>query len=337
MKTELYRTDGMGGLTRLDEEVKDLLATSVRVDISTTSLNFRDLPFIRGNESREPALHRVPLSDAVGLVSAVGSDVTRVSVGDRVSPTIIPLWIDGPLDATCFRGSLASNTQDGVLARTIVVEQNALVKVPDYLSDYEAATLPTAAITAWHALVEIKSVAPGDVILIETTGGVATFSLQIAAALGLKAIVTSRSDKKLERARELGAWQTINSEQNPDWDKEIHAMTDGQGAKLVVDMGLRGGLVRSCRAAAFEGTVGIVGMLDGWKTNFDIAPVMNKNLRVRGIETGSRVMFERMLDFFSLKKIHPVIASQFKFSEIEEALDALAKGPLGKIVIDMSS
>jgi len=337
MKTEVYRTDGLGGLKRYSEEVSAVGEASVQVDITATSLNFRDLPFIRGNESRKPALERIPFSDAVGVVSAVGRDVTRVRVGDRVSPTIIPLWIDGPLDATRFRGSLASNAHDGVLARTLIVEQDALVKIPDYLSDFEAATLPTAAITAWHALAEIGSVSDGDVILIETTGGVATFALQIAVALGLKPIVTSRSDKKLAHARELGAWQTINSETHPDWDTEVHVMTDGQGARLIVDMGLRGGLVRSSRAAAFEGTVAIVGVLDGWKTNFDIAPVMNKNLRVRGIETGSRAMFERMLEFFALKKLHPVIASQFKFSEVDQALDALARGPLGKIVIDMSA
>jgi NADPH:quinone reductase-like Zn-dependent oxidoreductase len=335
MKTELYRTDGLGRLTRLQEAAGDIAAKSVQIDVTATALNFRDLPFIRGNEIRKPAQQRVPLSDAVGLVSAIGGDVTKVKVGDRVSPTILPHWIDGPLDAARFHGSLGSNAQDGVLARTIIVEQDALVKIPVYLSDLEAATLPTAALTAWHALVEIGSVEPGDTILIETTGGVATFALQIAVALGLKAVVTSRSDMKLARAREFGAWQTINSEKCPRWEKEVLAMTSGQGAKLIVDMGLRGGLARSCRAAAFEGTVGIVGVLDGWETNFDIAPVMNKNLRVRGIETGSRAMFERMLDFFSLKKLHPVIASKFKFSEVDEALDALAEGPHGKIVLDM--
>jgi NADPH:quinone reductase-like Zn-dependent oxidoreductase len=218
-----------------------------------------------------------------------------------------------------------------------VVDQDALVKIPVYLTDHEAATLPTAAITAWHVLAEIGAVSPGDVILIETTGGVATFSLQIAVALGLKAIVTSRSDEKLAQALELGAWQTINSERYPEWHRQVHEITDGQGARLIVDMGLRGGLERSCHAAAFEGTVGIVGVLDGWKTKVDIAPVMNKNLRVRGIETGSRAMFERMLEFFSLKRVRPVIASRFGFSEIDEALVALTKGPMGKIVIDMSA
>jgi NADPH:quinone reductase-like Zn-dependent oxidoreductase len=337
MKTDLYRTDGLGNLKRQQEEVPALAPTSVQVDVFATSLNFRDIAFVRGTEYRKPAVNRVPLSDAVGVVSGVGGDVTRVRLGDRVSPTIIPLWIDGPLDIASFDGSLASAKHDGVLARTIIVDQDALVKIPDYLSDYEAATLPTAAITAWHAIVEIKAVAPGDFILIETTGGVATFALQIAVALGLNAIVTSRSDEKLASARELGAWQTINSEQDPEWNERVHEMTDGQGTKLVVDMGLRGGLVRSCHAAAFEGTVGIVGVLDGWKTTFDIAPVMNKNLRVRGVETGSRAMFERMLEFFSMKQIRPVIAAQFPFGEINEALEALRNGPRGKIVIDMST
>jgi NADPH:quinone reductase-like Zn-dependent oxidoreductase len=337
MKIELYRTDGVGGLTRLEEEAGALGATSVRVDITATALNFRDLPFIRGNKNRKPAQQKIPLSDGFGLVSAIGSDVTKVKVGDRVSPTILPHWIDGPLDASRFRGSLGSNGQDGVLARSILVDQDALVKIPDYLCNIEAATLPTAALTAWHALGETGTVEPGDTIVIATTGGVATFALQIAVALGLKVIVTSRSDMKLARVRELGAWQTINSEKYPAWDKEVHALTDGQGAKLIVDMGLRGGLARSCRAAAYEGTVAIVGVLDGWETNFDIAPVMNKNLRVRGIETGSRAMFARMIEFFTQNNLHPIIASVFKFGEVDQALEALAAGPLGKIVLDISS
>jgi len=337
MTIELYRTDGMGGLARVHEDATPLAASSVRVALSATALNFRDLPFIRGNENRRPAQQKVPFSDAVGSVSEVGSEVTMVKVGDRVSPTILPNWIDGPLDASSFQGSLGSDGHDGVLARSIVVEQTALVKIPAYLDNFEAATFSTAALTAWHALVEMEAVLPGDTVVIETTGGVATFALQIAVALGLKVVVTSRSDVKLQRARELGAWQTINSERSPAWDTEVHAMTNGRGAKLIIDMGLRGGLVRSCRAAAYEGSVAIVGVLDGWQTNFDIAPVMNKNLRVRGVETGSRAMFERMLEFFSERAIHPVIASVFSFREVDQALNALASGPLGKVVVDMSS
>ena len=297
MKTELYRTDGIGGLKLLLVEAGDLGPTSVRIDVAAASLNFRDLSFVRGNEFRRPADRRIPLSDAVGVVTAIGSDVTRVAVGERVCPTILPRWIDSPLDADSLRASLGSNGQDGVLSRSLVVEQSAVVKMPEYLTDLEAATLPTAALTAWHALVEVEAVRPGDTIVIETTGGVATFALQIAVALGMKAIVTSRSDAKLERARELGAWQTINSEQVPAWDQEVLALTGGHCAQLIVDMGLREGLVRSCRAAAYAGTVAIVGVLNSWQTTLDIGPVMNKNLRVRGVETGSRAMFERIVEF----------------------------------------
>jgi len=337
MNIELFRTDGVGALTKRQEEVGSLLSTSVLVDVSATALNFRDLAFIRGNSSRKPAQSRVPFSDAVGIVSAIGSRVTRVKPGDRVSPTILPLWTDGPLNGSSFQGSLGTNSADGVLARSIVVEQDALVKVPPYLNIIEAATLPTAALTAWHAIKEVGAVEQGDTIVVETTGGVAMFALQIAVALGLKVIVTSRSAAKLAQVHDLGAWKTINSLTHPAWDKEVLAMTEGQGAKLIVDMGLSDGLARSCRAAAYEGTVAIVGVLDGRKTTLDIAPVMNKNLRVRGVETGSRAMLERMLTFFSDKEIHPVVSSVFRFEEVDQALDALATGPLGKVVLDMTS
>ena len=336
MKTELYRTDGVGGLKPLFEEAGYVGPTSVRIDVAAAALNFRDIPFVRGNEFRRPADQRVPLSDAVGVVTAIGSDVTRVAVGERVCPTILPRWIDGPLDAESFRASLGSNGQDGVLSRLLVVEESAVVTMPEYLTDLEAATLPTAALTAWHALVEVGAVREGDTIVIETTGGVATFALQIAVALGLKAIVTSRSDAKLERARELGAWETINSERVPAWDQQVLALTGGRGVELVVDMGLSEGLVRSCRAAAHEGTVAIVGVVNSWQTTLDIGPVMNKNLRVRGVETGSRAMFERMGEFFNRKKLHPVLAAVVPFDDAERAFEALARGPFGKVVVDMS-
>ena len=336
MKIDLYRTDGFGGLKFLREEAEDLKATTVRVDVAAVALNFRDTAFVRGDKVRKPAQQRIPLSDAAGIISAIGPDVTRVAIGDRVCPTILPHWIEGPLEAASFRASLGSNGHDGVLSRSIIVDQDALVKMPQYLTSLEAATLPTAALTAWHALVEIEAVRPGDTIAIETTGGVATFALQIAVALGLKTIVISRSESKLARAQELGAWQTISSEQIPTWDEQVLALTDGRGAKLVVDMGLHQGLPRSCRATAYEGTVAVVGVVDGWQTSLDIGPVMNKNLRVRGVETGSRAMFERMIQFFEQNKLRPVLASVFGFEEAEPAFQALTDGPVGKIVIDMS-
>ncbi len=337
MQAITYRTDGQGRLNRTKELIRDLGTRDVRVAVSAVSLNFRDLPFVRGNQSRAANNGRIPCSDAVGRVEAIGSEVTRVSVGDRVSPTILPHWIDGPLNSGSFRGSFGSDGRDGVLTDKLVVEEDALVRVPDYLSDLQAASLPTAGVTAWHAMAELGALRAFDTAVIETTGGVAIFALQIALAFGVRPIITSRSDAKLARARSLGAWRTINSQKNPSWDEMVMELTGGAGAQLVLDMGLRDGLPRSSRAAAFEGTVAVVGVVEGWKTVLDIGPVMNKNLRVRGVETGSRAMLERMNEFFAKTTILPVIDSTFGFMEVDKALEALSAGPFGKVVIDLAS
>ena len=333
MQVNTFRTDGEGRLHRVIEQCKDLRPNEARIRVAAVSLNFRDIPFIRGREGRPAGRNRIPCSDAVGRVEAVGKDVTRVAVGDRVSPTILPYWLDGPLHRGAFRDSFGTHDRDGVLADVIVVEESALVKVPEYLSDDEAATLPGAAITAWHTIHELGVLGNDEVVVVETTGGVAIFAVQFAKAIGARVVVTSRSDEKLARAKEVGAWEVINSQQTPSWDETVLKLTNGIGAQLVVDMGLKNGLPRSCRAAAYEGTVAIVGVVDGWKADFDIAPVMNKNLRIRGVETGSRTMFERMNRFLEKHRIRPVIDSVFQFEQTEEALKALAASPFGKIVI----
>jgi NADPH:quinone reductase-like Zn-dependent oxidoreductase len=337
MKNKMYVTDGRGNLDLTGRPIPELKSHDVLVKIAAVSLNFRDIPFIKGNATRQPSLGRIPFSDAVGRVEAIGDRVERVRVGDRVSPTILPNWIDGPLTPQGLSNGFGSAGRDGLMTEFLVVEDSALVKVPDYLSDQEAATLPCAALTAWHALVEVAAISPNEVVVIETTGGVAMFAAQIAVAMDLKTVLTSRSEVKLAKARELGVWQTINSVEFPDWDERVLALTDARGARLVLDMGLRDGLPRSCRAASFEGTVAIIGVVEGWKTVFEIAPVMNKNLRVRGVETGSRAMFERMNAFFEQKQIRPIISKVFNFGEVDAALDELGRSPFGKVVINLAS
>jgi NADPH:quinone reductase-like Zn-dependent oxidoreductase len=323
-------------LTLIREELPTVSPRELLVRVLATALNFRDLPFVRGNASRKPNRGRIPLTDAVGVVELIGEEVNRFHVGERVSPIILPNWQDGPLHAHAFKGSLGSDQRDGVLSEFIVIEQDAVVKVPAYLSDIQAASVPTAALTAWHAAVEIGVLQPSSTVVIETTGGVAMFAAPFCAALGHKVILTSRSTDKLERARSMEVWKTINTVECPEWDKKVLEWTDGRGADLVIDMGLENGLPRSCRAAAFEGTVAIVGVVAGWTTSFDIAPVMNKNLRVRGVETGSRAMFERLNAFLIKHQITPVIDSVYKFDDVEVALTALGNGPVGKIVIDLT-
>jgi NADPH:quinone reductase-like Zn-dependent oxidoreductase len=328
----VYRTAG-GVIERTREEAGPLGPHQVRVAVLAAALNFRDVYFVRGNALRAPVDGRVPLTDAVGIVEALGAGVSRFKVGERVCTTVLPNWIDGPLTAHGLSGSPGSQARDGVLAERIDIDEHALVAAPPYLTDLEAATLPVAALTAWHAVVELGAIKAGDTVLVQTTGGVSVFAIQFAAALGARVIVVSRSDEKLGLALAAGAQVAIHSGRNPDWEAAVMAHTDGIGAQLVLDMGLDDSLRRSVRALAFDGTVAIIGVVSQVSNMLDIFPVMNKNVRVRGVETGSRAMFERMNAFMAQHRIRPVIAATFDAAEIELALDALTASPFGKVVV----
>ncbi len=319
-----YRTDGRGALRRVQTAAAALPADGVRVAVRAVGVNFRDVYVIRGNRYREPAQDQLPMTDAAGVVVAVGSAVTRFKVGDRVCSTVLPNWIDGPLTAHGMARSTA------VLAEYFDAGENDVVTAPPHLSDIEAATLPVAALTAWHAVAELGVAGAGDTVVVQTTGGVAVFAIQFAQALGARVIVVSRSQEKLQR---IGAWATINTETTPDWDQQVLALTGGLGARLVLDMGLNDSLRRSARAAAYEGTVAIIGVVQQETNPLDIYTVMNKNLNVRGVETGSRAMFERMNRFMEEKGLRPHIDSVH--DDVDAALDRIASSPFGKVVLSL--
>jgi NADPH:quinone reductase-like Zn-dependent oxidoreductase len=333
----IFRTDGQGGLLQQRQSIRPLGPTEVRIAVRAAALNFRDLYFVRGNRHRAAVAGRIPMSDAAGVVEAVGGAVTRFKVGDRVLGTVLPNWIDGPLTAAGLRGSPGSVDRDGVLAEKIHADQNELVAAPAHLSDAEAATLPVAALTAWHAVAELGVLKAGDTVVVQTTGGVAVFAIQFAAALGAKVIVVSRSEDKLRKALTAGASVAINSSVTPEWDAEVLALTGGAGARLVLDMGLSDSLRRSARAAAFEGTVAVIGVVEEQTNPLDIYTVMNKNLRVRGVETGSRAMFERMNRFMEEHRLHPVLDSAYPLERAGQALDRLAASPFGKVVVGVDA
>ncbi|MRW85036.1 zinc-binding dehydrogenase [Pseudoduganella sp. FT26W] len=318
-----YRTDGQGGLRRVQTAAAPLPSDGVRVAVRAVGVNFRDVYVIRGNRYRAPAVDQVPMTDAAGVVVEVGSEVTRFKVGDRVCSTVLPNWIDGPLSAHGMARSTA------VLAEYFDAGENDVVAAPPHLSDIEAATLPVAALTAWHAVAELGVVGAGDTVVVQTTGGVAVFAMQFAQALGARVIVVSRSRDKLERT---GAWAAINTETTPEWDQQVLALTGGHGARLVLDMGLDDSLRRSARAAAYEGTVAIIGVVQQQTNPLDIYTVMNKNLNVRGVETGSRAMFERMNRFMAEHGLRPHIDSVH--DDVDAALDRIASSPYGKVVLN---
>jgi NADPH:quinone reductase-like Zn-dependent oxidoreductase len=333
-----WRLSDAFGIDRLAlEEAPDppLGPGEVRVRVGAVSLNYRDVLIVEhGISPRGVQLPLVPCSDAAGEVVEVGPGVSRVEVGDRVASTVFQRWLHGDVFPRAAADSALGGGLDGVLADLVVLHEDGLVHVPEHLSDQEASTLPCAAVTAWHALVEKGSVQPGETVLVQGTGGVSIFALQLALVAGARVIATSKSDDKLERVRELGAWQTINYVTTPDWAERTLELTDGLGVDHVVEVGGPGTTDQSIRATRPGGTVSLVGVLTGIEARIDPHPIAIKGLRVQGIRVGSREMFEDLNRAVAVNGLRPVIDRVFPFEEAPRALRHLqAANHVGKVVI----
>ena len=304
----------------------------VRVRMTAASLNFRDLMVAEGQYN--PKLKRpiVPLSDGVGIVEATGPAVTRVRTGERVAGIFMQKWIDGGPDREKAASALGGAI-DGVLAEYKVFHEQGLVQVPAHLSDVEAATLPCAGVTAWHALFEERAPQPGDSLLILGTGGVAIFALQFGHAAGLRAIVLSSSNDKLARARVLGAADTINYREKPEWDKAVRELLP-EGVDAVLEVGGSDTLARSLKAVRMGGIVTVIGALSGGEPTVSPVPILMNSLRVQGIYVGSRRMFERMNRALEQHKIKPVVDRVFPWREVRQAMRYMqSQQHLGKICL----
>ncbi len=317
-------------------ELPDPGPGQVLIRMNAVSLNFRDLLVAQGHDRWLPPTGRIPVSDGVGVVLEVGPGANRISVGQRVITTILPKWISGPLTVQKREGGLGGPAADGVLAERILLDATAVVPVPDYLTDVEAATLPCAALTAWHALTRAGSLRPDSIVLVEGTGGVSLFVLQIAASAGAKVIATSSTEAKLDRLRELGAAATVNYLRRPSWGAEVVDLTDGQGVDHAIDIGGATTLEQSISSVSMEGVVSVVGLVGGLRTEINLAEIFQKNLRLDGIETGSRSMLEDLVRWFDLKRLHPIIDRTFPFQDSNAAfLHLKAGGHIGKVCVVM--
>jgi NADPH:quinone reductase-like Zn-dependent oxidoreductase len=333
MKSYRYPKLGLENLTLVECDEPKPGPCEVVVKFHAVSLNHRDLLFASGHYNPHPNLPAVPLSDGAGEIVAVGGDVTRWQVGDRVCPSFFQGWIEGPRTAHKSHSTLGAGELDGVLRERGAFHEEGLVRIPADLSYEEAATLPCAAVTAWHALVEIGKLKAGDTVLTLGTGGVSLFAIQIAKLHGARVIATSSSDDKLARARALGADETINYKNTPDWDKEVLRLTERAGVDVVVEVGGSGTLGKSVNATRIGGLVALIGVLAD-AGGFDSLRVLMKSIRLQGIFVGSRQMFEEMNKAIASNRLKPVIDQTFSFEQAREALESMKTGShFGKIVI----
>jgi len=330
----IHELGGTGGLRREELPEPKPGPGQVLVRVRATSLNYRDLMTLKGTYSRNLPLPLVPLSDGAGEVAEVGPGVTRFRPGDRVAGCFMTAWGDGPPTDAAAKSAMGGAV-DGMLAELVVLPEGGVVRVPDHLSDEEAATLPCAAVTAWHALFEGGGLKAGETVLVQGTGGVSSFALQFARLAGARVIATSSSDAKLARARELGASDGINYRTTADWDVAVRNLTDGLGVDHVVEVGGPGTLPRSIKATRLGGHIALIGVLTGGE--IDPRPLLMKTIRLQGIYVGSRAMFENMNRAIALHKLRPVIDRVFPFDQAASAYDHMeGASHFGKIVIKIA-
>lgn len=335
MKAYEIKEFGIDNLSLVDREIPIPGPGEVLLKIGAVALNYRDVMVIEGTYNPRMRLPAIPFSDAAGEVVDLGPEVAKWKVGDRVCTTVIPGWVDGEPTVEKVKTAIGAGRSDGVLREFGVFHQDALVAAPSHLSTIEAATLPCAALTAWHALEVSGSIQSGDSVLTLGTGGVSIFALQFAKVRGAKVIITSGSDEKLERSRRLGADHVVNYRKIEDWGNVVLEITGGRGVDHVVEVGGTGTLTKSGKAVRNGGHIALIGALD-MSGDFNPVPIFMRNIRVQGIFVGSRGMFENMNIAIEEHRLHPVIDRTFGFDDVKEALAYMKSGShFGKIVIEI--
>ena len=308
-------------------------AGEVLVQVRAISFNFRDLLVVKGVYNPKLKLPRIPVSDGAGEVVAVGEGVSEWKTGDRVAAIFMQNWIDGPPTADKSKGALGGDI-DGMLAEYVVLKETGLVALPEHLSFQEAATLPCAAVTAWNAL-SVGDLKPGGTVLIQGTGGVAIFALQLARLRGARVLGISSSQEKLERAYSLGLDAGLNYKDSPEWDRWALDQTGGRGVDLVVEVGGLATLPRSLSAARIGGAIAQVGVLTGAAdpTAFPVTTILHKQIRMQGMYVGSRRDFQDLNKAIALAVLRPV-GENFHWSQAREALARMEEGShFGKLVL----
>lgn len=334
MRTYELRGKGLDTLTLVERPVPRPGPGQVLVRMHAASLNYRDLLIANGKYGRGDLPYPlVPLSDGAGEVVDVGPGVNRHKPGDRVASAFFQKWVDGPFDATKAASALGGAI-DGVLSEYVVLEEAGAVKFPAFLSYAEASTLPCAGVTTWVGLVEVAEVGREQVVLAMGTGGVSIFALQLSKALGARVLLTSSSDAKLARGKELGADLTINYDTVKDWDVQARELTHGQGVDCLLEVGGEGTLPTSLRAVRRGGHVVLVGLLTGKMADREQARQNEHGVQVDAVYVGSVRHFEKLNELIERSQIQPVIDRSFPFESAQQAYRHLESGAhFGKVVI----
>lgn len=303
----------------------------IRVKIHASSLNFHDYSVVSGAIPTEDG--RIPMSDGAGEVEAVGEGVQEFAVGDSVVSTFFPPWLAGPPPLGNFSQTPGDGI-DGYAREAVVRPVNYFTRAPKGYTHEEAATLTTAGLTAWRALVVDGPLQAGNTVLTLGTGGVSIFAVQLAKMMGAKVIATSSSDAKLERLKGLGADHVINYKTEPEWGKRVLELTGGHGADHIVEVGGPGTLPQSIQAVAIGGHIALIGVLTGVAGDIPTARLMAKQARLQGLIVGNRTQQQDFVRALEVSGLKPVIDRAFPLEGLAEAFRYEASGQhFGKICI----
>lgn len=331
---EIGAQNGVEALTATTRPIPQAGPGEVVLKVRLVCLNARDVQVMEGRYGAKKPENRVPVSEGVGEVVALGVGVETVALGDRAICAHLAGWLDGAFSPRYFAQDYGI-THDGWLADYVKLPASALVRVPDALSDEQAAPLAASALTAWHAVVEVGAVKAGDLVLALGTGGVAIWALKIAKMHGARVAITSSSDEKLALARHMGADYTVNYRTHTDWAAELLRQTAGRGANIIAETGGQGTLPQSIAAAAPNGRIVFISVQGADQAvPLNVGASIGKNLSFKGIAEGSRAMLQRLVDAVAANGIEPAIDRRFTFDEAQAAYGWLKGGAhVGKVLI----
>ncbi len=336
---KLYRINHPGSLAGL--ELCDAVQPEpgqgqVVVKMRAAALNFRDLMIVNDYYVFPTKPGLIPLCDGAGEVVAIGEGVTRFGIGDAVLPNFLQKWIGGKLTPDTM-GFDIGGALPGVLAQYIVLDQEGLVAMPSNLSFHEGASLACAGLTAWNGLVGQEPIFPGDVVLVQGTGGVSLFALQFAKLFGARVIATTSSAEKVDYFRKIGADDVINYVETPEWDKAVQDLTGGRGVDRVIEVGGPSTLERSARSLRIGGRISAIGFVAGIGEKIDPVALIARQASLDVVAAGSRSDFEKMNRAIAQHGLHPVIDKVFAFEAARDAYEHLtARRHVGKVVIDIA-
>jgi NADPH:quinone reductase-like Zn-dependent oxidoreductase len=333
IQVQLLKPGGLSNLKLLKVNLPDIKPDYVLIKVMASSLNYHDLLVAIGMIEVES--NRVPLSDAAGKIVKVGSNVKHWKVGDRALSLCFPNWQSGPPKYEVL--SFAGDHHDGYASEYVAVQETALTRMPNYMDFAQAATLPCAGLTAWRALVDEGNLKAGETVLVQGTGGVSIFALQLAKSMGAKVIATSSSEEKLNKLKKLGADEVINYKETPEWGKEVLAKTNNEGVDHVIEVGGGGTFGESVRATKLGGHIALIGVLSGPNASEIVLPrIFLKQIRMSGISMANKESQIAMIDYLETNQIEPIISDSFPLSKLADAFQhQIDNKHFGKISITM--